>query len=97
MPWQVCRQYAHESIVAHMLRQNPGASASRERKKGESGSARKAGESGRSSLSKSAKSKVCREQFNQLLIIISLVSRKLSRTLPPQLNPRHPPREVKRS
>lgn len=42
---------------AMQSKQNPGASASKEKKKGETGSARKAVESGRSSLSKSAKSK----------------------------------------
>ncbi|KAN0132810.1 hypothetical protein V8E53_009481 [Lactarius tabidus] len=53
----------YKEIVKHAIndamqsKQTPGASASKERKRVETGSARKASESGRSSLSKSAKSK----------------------------------------
>src|SRR6266702_3800950 len=54
----------------------------------------KASESGGSSLSKSAGSKVSREQSNRLFMILIFFSRKFTQALALQLNLRLPPREV---
>src|SRR6266702_4152174 len=56
----------------------------------------KASESGGSSLSKSAGSKVSREQSNRLFMILIFFSRKFTWALALQLNLRLPPREVRR-
>src|SRR6266702_8072753 len=54
----------------------------------------KASESGGSLLSKSAGSKVSREQSNRLFMILIFFSRKFTQALALQLNLRLPPREV---